>query len=647
MNNKKFSASLKKIMLAVAFMGLSIMQTMANSGLTEDNRINILFYHISVDVSIDSTFLKGKVVCRFKAVQATNTFNLDLSEGFKVRKIQGSNSYWHKGSKLEIELPKKLAVGQTAEIVIFYDGKPPKVTDGLVTKGLVYQRHGLEKDQPIIATLCTPYLAHFWYPCKDGPSDKADSIRVDITVKDTLIAGQALMGVSNGKLINTIKDKKQVTYQWEHRYPITPYYVLVAISNFKSETVSYDDPNGKKYPLNFYYFPESKEKVQAMIKRLPDIMTFMTNLFGTYPFYKEGYGMTEIGFYSAIETQTNSIMNNLEGKSIPTAVHEAAHQWFGCAIAPSSWNHAWINEGIATYAEALWAQYRYGDTKYNEEMKKNEWYSEGTLYITDVSNPLRVFSPIVYSKGAYFYHILRQTLTDKYFFQILKKMAQDPKFLHNKISTEEFQQYYEKITSEDLETFFKQWVYGEFYPTYAATWSHDKNTKAISLTLNQEQLKSNPPVFQMPVELLIRYDDGSTHSETVQNLHSNQTFTLTPPNGGTPIDVQIDPNKKILKKEGLIRQNIGTKNAVNITQISNNEIGRKLSVSYNTDKKQEITLEILNEKFEKVSVIKQNFNAGSNLAIIEIPEDKVADGDYYILIKSKSEVYKIGLTTLL
>jgi len=48
---------------------------------------------------------------------------------------------------------------------------------------MIWEKHGADKDQVVIATLSTPYLAHFWYPCKDGVADKADSVAVDITVK--------------------------------------------------------------------------------------------------------------------------------------------------------------------------------------------------------------------------------------------------------------------------------------------------------------------------------------------------------------------------------------------------------------------------------------------------------------------------------
>ena len=37
-------------------------------------------------------------------------------------------------------------------------------------------------------------------------------------------------------------------------------------------------------------------------------------------------------------------------------VHELAHQWSGDCLAVAAWQHIWLNEGFATYAEWLWSE---------------------------------------------------------------------------------------------------------------------------------------------------------------------------------------------------------------------------------------------------------------------------------------------------
>ena len=68
----------------------------------------------------------------------------------------------------------------------------------------------------------------------------------------------------------------------------------------------------------------------------------------------------DIGF--ALENQTRPIYSKgfftdpVAGDFV--VVHELAHQWFGDSLAVAQWQHIWLNEGFATYAEWLWSRAR-------------------------------------------------------------------------------------------------------------------------------------------------------------------------------------------------------------------------------------------------------------------------------------------------
>ena len=45
-------------------------------------------------------------------------------------------------------------------------------------------------------------------------------------------------------------------------------------------------------------------------------------------------------------------------------VHEIAHQWFGGAVGIETWEDVWVKEGLATFAEWLWAEHTAGPDAY-------------------------------------------------------------------------------------------------------------------------------------------------------------------------------------------------------------------------------------------------------------------------------------------
>ena len=107
--------------------------------------------------------------------------------------------------------------------------------------------------------------------------------------------------------------------------------------------------------------PSTGEAVDASFDRHSEILGFLSDAFGPYPFSASG-GLVDdpegLGF--ALENQTRPIYareffsNPGDGDSV--VVHELAHQWFGDSLAVARWQHIWLNEGFATYAEWLWSE---------------------------------------------------------------------------------------------------------------------------------------------------------------------------------------------------------------------------------------------------------------------------------------------------
>ncbi len=509
---------------------------------TTDSTVDVTFYHLDLHIAVDSSFISGSNWVTLKpTVNGVDHFFLDLQGALTVDSISfPCVDFSHEGNQLKIFLDKPYDPGTALEITIFYHGKPA-LAGGI--KGLVYEDHN--GNEPVIATLSTPYLAHYWYPCKDGPADKVDSVNVDITIKDTLINGLELTAVSNGLLHSVEEHDGLRTFHWRHGFPIVSYYVMVAISNYEKITDEFRIDAGFPMPLEYYVFSESYEQSIEGVALIPDALALFTELFGEYPFFREKYGMTQLGFYGAIENQTNVIQNVLYEQWFLVSVHELAHMWFGDMITCSDWHHGWLNEGFASYCEALWVEHDQGTGAYRNYMDQFKYFGGGTLYLQNTDDPFSIFLPIIYRKGAWLLHMLRGVLGDELFFQTLKNYALNNDFRYASAGTQDFRSVAEEVSGLDLEYFFDQWVYDSYYPVYRYNYNQEGNTLYFALYQSQGENDWRES-FEMPVQVRIWFEDDSDTTITIHNDKTLQFYRFTV--SKTVAWVEPDPDEWILRQ---------------------------------------------------------------------------------------------------
>ncbi|HUV30879.1 MAG TPA: M1 family aminopeptidase [Acidobacteriota bacterium] len=507
-----------------------------------DTSFDVTFYHIRVDISIGTQYIEGNVSCRFAAADdGLDLLRLNLHHQLAVDSVTGdASSFSTANDTVYIDLDHAFTSGETGEVRVYYQGVPP-LAEGI--KGLRYSSH---VSGPVIASLSTPFLAHYWWPCKDGPGDKPDSVYVDITIPDTTFAGMPVTAVSNGTLDSVTTASGRKTFHWRERYPIVPYYVMVAISNYSHIEDEYSGSGGVNFPLHYYVFNEDLADAVAGTAQLPEVMDLFSDLYGLYPFRNEKYGITQLGFYGGIENQTNTVQGELSTAWFGVSVHELSHMWFGDMITCRDWHHGWLNEGFATYSAALWTEHSQGFAAYQADMEDNAYYSPGTLYLDDISDPFGIFVSIIYSKGAFVLHMLRGVLGNATFFTCLSEYASTPEFMYNHATTEDFRDVCETVSGTDLDFFFDQWIYDEWYPRYFYGYVQAPGTHRMEVYLSQYQDEyGHRPLFEMPVQLHLSYAAGGDTLVTVWNDRIDQAFVLDLPdqvNG-----VQFDPDGWILK----------------------------------------------------------------------------------------------------
>ncbi|MEX0747261.1 MAG: M1 family aminopeptidase, partial [Rhodothermales bacterium] len=406
-------------------------------------------------------------------------------------------------------------------------------------------------------SLSEPYGARQWWPCRDHPSDKADSVRVTVTVPDIMQVG------SNGLLEQVVENGDGThTFDWFSRYPIATYLVSIAAGVYDVYNQTYVRPDTLglpplALPITHYAYRGSNvyegTSVDYGWNRVVDVLPIEEFWFGGYPFSAEKYGHAQVTFGGGMEHQT---MSSMGGSYVGLIAHELAHQWFGDLITTKTWPHLWLNEGFATYAELLTWQARRDVSPGTYEAVFDLYYrralnASGTLVVQDTLDVGSLFaSEKVYSKGGMVLHMLRGMTGDSLFREILRAYTSSDVVRYGSATTADFRLISETVTGLDLETFFSQWVTnGTGFPMYEVWWTREGTDDGYQVAVTIEQTQrpptSNVDVFVMPVTIRVETTGGG-EDFTVLSDERLQTFTFQV--SQFPEAILFDPERKILKQ---------------------------------------------------------------------------------------------------
>jgi aminopeptidase N len=175
--------------------------------------------------------------------------------------------------------------------------------------------------------------------------------------------------------------------------------------------------------------------------RQQDMMKLFCRLFGPYPFGGYTVVVTDDPLEIPLEAQGISVFgsNHVDGRrgSERLVAHELAHQWFGNSLTPSNWQHIWLNEGFACYAEWLRSEESGGLTADQQVAKAHSRLKglDQDLLLSD-PGPELMFDDRLYKRGAITLHVLRKHLGDDAFFELLRTWTKTHR--HGSVSTAQF-----------------------------------------------------------------------------------------------------------------------------------------------------------------------------------------------------------------
>lgn len=528
------------------------------------------------------------------------------------------------GGHLIIPLDRAYSFGETLELKIAYDHT---ATDNI---GYYFYPKGATSgnfvaDEPLAYTMSEPYDARYWFPCYDEPYDKASA-----TIRVAVPAG--CVPASNGTLTSVVDDGYgHLTYTWDQPEPVATYLMAVTATRFSIASTTYTrvtNPS-ESIPVEYYVWRADSVSAANFLPRVVEMMRYYSETFGEYPFAR--YGMTGIApfAYGGMEHQTITTLRRDLVTNESVVAHELVHQWWGDLVTCGTWADIWLNEGFATYGDALFSEHRYGEDTFRSRMRA--FASAYFWYDSNIRHPIydpwaytpNLFNINEYQKAAWVLHMLRGVLSDSTFFLVFPIYGEN--FRYRNAVTDDFSALVDSISGQDLRWFFDQWIYGQGHPEYRYSWQDLGG--ALRISVSQQQ--SNAPTFKMPVEFLIRTIGGDVLEVVWDSLEVQEFET---PVVGAVTEVVFDPNEKILKEVELIttgvRRSPGVPSAFVLHQNYPNPFNPTTVVEYDVPRQSSVRIAIFDVLGQEVKTVLDQFHE-PGFYRVRLSAEGLATGMYF------------------
>jgi len=601
---------------------------------------DVLNYNLDLDIfhcytsPYPRTFSATDIIT-FRVDSVLNSIELDADHtSLEILSVgMAGISFSHDLDKLNINLDATYAVGDTVDVSISYNHLQVIDQAFYVSNGFVF-------------TDFEPQGARKCFPCYDQPSDKAKltlRAKVPLNVK---------LG-SNGSLADSVVVADSLWYTWTSRDPIATYLMVISSRvNYNLTIVNWTNPDNPEevIPFRFYYNPG--ENPSAMTSMIVPLTDFYYSLFGNHPFEKNGFATLNPQFaWGGMENQ--SLTSLCQGCWYSSLIaHEFAHQWFGDMITCATWADLWLNEGFATYIEALWTGEVSGEQAYINEMQGNASYYLSNNPGWPISDPAWATNPpsndvlfnyaITYMKGSCVLYMYKYVVGDSLFYSSLYDYANDTvNFRYNSATIPDFITKMNQSTGQELDWFFTEWLNEPNHPVYNNSYSFkDMGNNQWNVHFKAGQVQSNAPFFQMPLELRVRFEDATDTIVKVMNDVNDQVFVLQFEK--RPIALTFDPNNMIILKEAetVVSSSLIPENNTNLIKLEPNPASDMVTLYYSLDKPAVVSMSVsdMNGKTiftsgelqkasgDQLQVIDlSNINAGSYLISLTTGKDRFTE----------------------
>lgn len=487
-------------------------------------------FELNGSLKIDSITREDKVVSAMPiATPAAKNAARTVAPANPITFIQDQSNSSDLGPHVRIDLGDTIAKGTPVVLRFKYSG----ILDGpaggpLLTKRLA----AVGENQGYLM-----YAAR-WFPFHDYAADRATS---DITI--TLPAGLQLVGYSDSPVANA-----GGKYTFVNSTPALP--GNFAYGRYTPRTMRIGDQE-----LQFYAKPGSDTQIVSYGETLGKALDHYTKAFGPAD---NGKKLTivqiddeSLDFYSTRGMLFVASRQFEEGRDVTYArlQREAAYQWWGLTVGLESFDEAWLSQGLAEYSAYSLRESELDGAKLDairrELLEKSLTFEQTASLLRTPANlddQSIAYQYIMYAKGAFVFKLLRDTLGDQKFKQLLRTYLAE--FRGKRASIDDFEKLTSRIAGENMRYFFARWVEGTGVPEFSSDYLIIRTRAGKFVT--RGTVKQNYDNLRLPVDIQLRSEGDEGISTVAINIdEASADFNIE--SDGKPISVVIDPNYKLLR----------------------------------------------------------------------------------------------------
>ena len=502
----------------------------------DDVSADVLHNDLSVRFQPDRWHLSGETTMRIRMRTASSTVRLRLDDSLRVESIRsrqgGEHLFFRVRHQDSLMVSLGALAGRVGEIALtvrFSGTHRPEPLE----REVIQLTDPFGTPDPIPEIALEPVLVYSnrtaWYPQGSAGDYATAVVRLDVP--------EGQMAVTGGTpLPPRTHDGRTLL---EYRQTLPGKYITVAVGRLV-------DAGGPEAPPNLRAFsvPRTRTQTPAILAEAAEIIAFFERLFGPLPYPMLNVVVIE-GTTPGGHSPPGMVVMSLRPPLLRASLrddpatfwdvrgfflaHELAHQWWGQGVAGQNYHERWISEAMAQYAAALWVRHRLGEETFRMVLERmSRWALRhtglGPIHLGHRLGHLQgdpqVYRAIVYDKGAWVLHMLRQVVGEDAFARALTAVQRNHRF--GKAGSEHLRAALEAESGRSLEAYFREWVYGTALPELRV--SH-RTTRAAASFATAVTIAARDLPGAVPLEIAVVHA-GGREASTVELPPEGGTFTI-------------------------------------------------------------------------------------------------------------------------